>query len=126
MTNPISSYYSNPPAITGLAGNSSSNSGGFSSLLDSFSPLSDIGSFFGMGGPGLYPDSLNDKATVESAIGSSGPLPTFLHMVSEAEHFTTAQTQSLYDIAAENMNIQDTPDAVHDLSVKLQQAGLPA
>ncbi len=119
--------------------NSSSQADGFESLLNSFSgtgskskfnfsgiSLGNIGAIFGMGGSDLYPLTLNNRAALEATIGSSGPLPTYLHIVSKARNFTAAQTQSLYEITARNMNIQNTPEAVHKLSLELQAAGLPA
>ena len=110
--------------LTGFSDTGSSNNvGGFN--FNSVS-IDGIGALFGLASPDLFPATLNDRADLESKIGTSGPLPTFLNMISKAEHLTNAQTQSLYDIAANNMDVNNTPEDIKKIGDQLTAAGIQA
>jgi hypothetical protein len=73
---------------------------------------------------GLFPASLENRDTLESIIGSSGPLPNFLREVVTRRGLDAAQTQSLYDITARNMDIVKSPESVQRLAEELTAAGI--
>lgn len=72
----------------------------------------------------LFPAFLENREALVAAIGSAGPLPTYLSQLVAAKNLSPEQTQSLYEITARNMNMDYSVESVQKLGLELKQAGI--
>jgi hypothetical protein len=71
-----------------------------------------------------FPTISSGFADLDSIIGTSGPLPSYLKEVVASKHLDAAHARSLYEITARHMDIVKTPDSVAELAGELTQAGI--
>jgi len=120
------------PASTTSGGTGTSAQGGLDQLLNMLEQMiTDVENSIGNTGSNTAQASgttnttdANSSSLAASAIGASGPLPTFLAQVDSQMGLNATQQQALQGIAVENMNATNTPGTVNTIAQELQQAGI--
>jgi hypothetical protein len=113
-------------ALLASIGAGSQNAGGsraVGNMLPSANNTSLLGSLSGLLSPDIG-NAFDFTSDFESTFGTSGPLPTFIAMMSAKLNLTAEQNKAFQDIAVNNKDIVKTPDSVQKIADELKQAGI--